>query len=115
MTINGEFDLKLAGTVRTLKCTFRAIETLEKKILNRGIVRTLSEFISGDISFSDVVNIIHVGLAANKDTRLSVEEIGDELIFNGGFDDAVQVCIELLTFAITGGKQGGHPDRLGKS
>lgn len=114
MTVNGEFEIKLAGTVRTLKCTFRAIETLEKKILNRGIVRTLSEMVSGDISFSDVVNIIHVGLAANKDTRLDTNEIGDDIISNGSFDQAVKVCIEFLTFAITGGNQGGKEDPLGK-
>lgn len=114
MAIDGEFDITLGGTVRTLKCTFRAIETLEKKTLNRGIVRTLSQLAQGDISFSDVVGIIHVGLAANKDTRMSADDIGDDIISNGTFGQAVTVATEFLTFAITGGQQSKSDNPLGK-
>lgn len=102
--INGEFTLDLAGKERVLKCNFRAIEALETRELKKGMIKTLAEISNGDIYFTDVVKIIYVGLAASKDTRLSEQEIGEAVLSEGKFGEAVKVCVEFLTYAITGGK-----------
>lgn len=100
--ISGEFHIELAGKKRTLKANFGCIEALETQILQKGIFETLTDAMQNKGRFSDIVAVIHVGLVANKDTRLSRAEVG-QAILDGGLVNFMETYIEFLTYCITGG------------
>ena len=102
--ISGEFEIELKGKKHTMKANFACIESLETKILNKGIFETLTEAMQNKGKFSDIVSVIQAGLAANKDTRLTRTEIGDA-IMQAGLIQYMEVYIEFLTYCITGGVQ----------
>lgn len=100
--ISGEFKIELAGQERTMKANFACIEALETQILNKGIFETLTEAMQNKGKFTDITAVIHAGLAANKDTRLNRQEVGQALL-EGGLVKYMEVYIEFLTYCITGG------------
>lgn len=102
--IRGEFTIKLAGQERTLKANFGCIERLETVILKRGLFDALTEALRGTPKFSDVVSVIHEGLVASKDTRLSRHEVG-EAIVNEGLINFAEIYVEFLTYCVTGGQK----------
>lgn len=102
--IRGEFKIQLAGQERTLKASFGAIETLETRLLKRGIMQALSEGMANQGTFTDIVAVIHTGLVAAKDTRMSMQEVGDA-IMQAGLINFIEVYVEYLTYCITGGQR----------
>ena len=102
--IRGEFSIELDGQARTLKANFDAIERLEGGLFNKPIVEKLYEAGQGRVAFRDVVTLIDIGLQANKDTRLSRNQIG-EAVLKAGMANYIKVYIEYLTYCINGGQE----------
>lgn len=102
--IRGEFKITLAGQERTLKSSFDVIEKLETQVLNKGIFETLQQAMANKAKFSDMVSVIHQGLVAAKDTRLSRAEVGAAMV-DAGMVTFMQTYIEFLTYCITGGRE----------
>lgn len=107
--ISGEFQIDLAGQKRTLKANFGCIEALETQILQKGIFETLTDAMQNKGRFYDIAAVIHAGLVANKDTRLTRAEVG-QAILEGGLVNYMETYIEFLTYCITGGvRSKGEP------
>lgn len=104
--ISGEFKINIAGQDRVMKANFACIEALETQILHKGMFETLTDAIQNRAKFTDIAAVIHAGLAANKDTRLSRQEVGQALL-EGGLVKYMEVYIEFLTYCITGGVKSG--------
>lgn len=104
--ISGEFKINLAGQDRVMKANFACIEALETQILNKGIFEALTDAIQNRGRFSDIAAVIHAGLVANKDTRLTRQEVGQALL-EGGLVKYMEVYIEFLTYCVTGGVKSG--------
>ena len=103
--IRGEFRFQLAGQERVMKANFDCIERLETVILHKGIFETLQDAMQNKAKFTEIVNIIHAGMSAAKDTRLTRAEVG-QAIMEEGVVNFVGPCIEFLTYCLTGGKKG---------
>lgn len=99
--LNGIFQLELAGSTRDLKCDFGVVEKLERQVYMRPIMEVLNEAINGKIQITEIVDTIRVGLEANKDTRLSRTEIGQEVLTRGAVT-FIEWYLQFLTYAITG-------------
>ena len=100
--ISGEFELELCGSVRTLKCNFGVVEHLERRLFEKPILIVLNDAIQGNIFFHQVIDTIQCGLHANKDTRLTREEIG-VYVQEKGIMSFLEWYISFLTYAVTGG------------
>ncbi len=107
--ISGEFKIKLLGQERVMKANFQAAEKLEKEVLKREISYVVLQASSYRISVTDIIDVIYVGLAANKDTRLKRDEIGEAVIAEGAAGFA-PVVIEYLKYFLTGGKEQVNSD-----
>lgn len=99
--ISGQFKIELAGQERTMVANFAFIEMVELQVVRKPISQLVSEAVSGSFSVSDLVDVITCGLKANRDTRLTRSEIGEEIV-KRGMVNFVKTYIEILTFAITG-------------
>lgn len=99
--LHGIFHLELAGQQRELKCNFSVVERLERQVFKRPIMEVLNSSINGAINITEIVDTIYVGLEANKDTRLSRDEIGQEVMQKGAVN-FVEWYLQFLTYAITG-------------
>lgn len=102
--IRGEFNIELAGQMRTIKVNFDAIERLEGGLFSKPIVEKLYEAAQGRVAFRDVVTLIDVGLQAAKDTRLSRNQIG-EAVLGAGMANYIKTYIDYLTYCINGGQE----------
>lgn len=98
MILDGKFTLELDGQERTLIANFLFIENLERRTLKKPILKLLSEAQEGMLGMSDVAEIIHAGLVANRDTRLTKNQIG-QLIF-GDYPNMFAFCVEMLAYSI---------------
>ena len=101
--LSGTFEIELCGSVRELKSNFKTNEKLERQVLKKPIMKALNDAIEGIIYFGDVVDVIVAGLAANGDTRLSRDEVG-EYIHKKGLNTFLPFYIQYLTFSLTGGE-----------
>jgi len=101
--ISGVFAINLLGQDRQLKATFGAIERLEESGVP--ILKRLYDATSIAPRFVDIVDVIWYGLAGNKDTRLTRDQIG-EAVLAEGLDKFAPVYIKFLTYCITGEKSG---------
>lgn len=99
--IGGKFNIELDGQTREMAANFGFVEMVEQMVINKPIVQLLDEAINGRMKLTDLVNVIHIALKANKDTRLTRDAIGSEII-RVGSTKFMQTYIELLTYAITG-------------
>lgn len=105
INISGTFKINLLGQDRDLKATFGAIEKLEENGLS--ILKRLYDASTIAPKFVDVVDVIWYGLAGNRDTRLTREQIG-EAILAEGLDKFAPVYIKFLTYCVTGDKTGSE-------
>jgi hypothetical protein len=111
--IAGQFKLTLGGRSVTLKSTFGAIEILEQDKFNRSIMAVFQELVATkQMSFSDMISVYEVGMAAYGDTRMTRSQIG-EAIFQDGAVNHIKPCLDFLTYCLTGGKESA-PDPMGK-
>lgn len=101
VNISGSFKINIAGQDRQLKATFGAIEKLEEQGIP--VLKRLYDASSVAPRFVDVVDVIWYGLAGNKDTRLTREQIG-EAVLSEGLDKFAPVYIKFLTYCVTGDK-----------
>lgn len=101
--IQGIFTIDLADDERRMKATFGAIEKIETNI--KPIMALLQDAMTYNTKFTDMVGVIHIGLAASGDTRLKRDEIG-EAVLNQGMASFMTPYVEFLTYCVTGGKEG---------
>lgn len=99
--MKGVFPIEIKRTQRDTLCSFFAIERLERSVFKRPIMAVLNEAINGGIYFHEVLDTILVGLSANKDTRFTRDEIGEEMASKGVLA-YTEWYIRFLTFAVTG-------------
>jgi hypothetical protein len=100
--VEGKFQVKLFDRERDIKCSFGAVERLESiHFKPRSIMQVLNDAVNGNFYLNDVVNVIYEGLKANGDTRISYNEIGEEVIKNGMVNYASTI-VEFLTYGISG-------------
>lgn len=99
--IGGKFKIDLAGQEREMAANFAFVEMVELQVIKKPISQLVNEAISGNFSVSNLVDVIACGLKANRDTRLTRSEIGEEIV-KRGMVNFVQIYIQILTFAITG-------------
>ncbi len=107
--ISGEFKVQLLGQERVMKANFKAAEKLEKEVLKREIAYVVLQASGYRIAATDIVDVIYVGLAANNDTRLKRDEIGEAVIKEGAANFA-PIVIEYLKYFLTGGKEQAATD-----
>ncbi len=102
--ISGTFELELGGKKRDLKCNFGAVEALEGAIIKRPLIALLNDALTGNIFFLHVLETVIQGLKSNGDTRMTREEIGQEML-EKGLDTFIPFFIEFLTYASVGSKK----------
>lgn len=107
MILDGKFTLKLGDQERTLIANFLFIEMLERRTLKKPILKILLEAQEGLLGMSDVAEILHAGLLANRDTRLTKNEIG-QLIF-GNYPGMFAFCVEMLAYSIGAEQEEDNP------
>ena len=83
---------------------FAFIEMVEQHVVKKPISVLVSDAIAGTFSVIDMIDVVDCAIKANKDTRLSREEVGEELIKKGVIH-FTKTYVDLLTFAITGEKE----------
>jgi len=99
--IRGEFPITIDGKEYSTKCNFELIERLERHVLNRAIFSALHDAMNGDILFTEIVDVIHAGMKAAKDARLSRNDLG-EALHKDGFQNHIAWYVDFLTYALTG-------------
>lgn len=99
--IQGVFKVYIDGKDREIKCTWGAIENLERYIIKKPIVSILSDSVNGIRSVSDVIDVIHQGLIANKDTRFNRDVLG-EYIIQQGVHNYIDVFDRFLSYGLMG-------------
>lgn len=99
--ISGGFPVTIDGEEYETVCDFGVIEKLERRILNCSIFEALHNAMNGAIRFSDVVDVMHTGMLAAKDTRLNRADLGKKL-HKSGFQNYVEWYVSFLTYALTG-------------
>ena len=100
--IRGVFPIDICGAVRDTKCNIGVAVKLEREIFGMAITKKLTNIVvNEDISIFDITHTIKVALEANGDSRLSFEEIGNDVILQG-VDKFSEWYITFLTYAITG-------------
>lgn len=100
--IAGTFTVNIGGSDREMKVTFGLVEKLERRIFQRPLFDLLGEASSRRFYISDVAVMIHEALAENGDTRLSLKQVGEE-IMKAGASKFAEVYVEMLVYALTGG------------
>jgi len=100
--LDGKITLELLGAERELVANFGVVEKLERQVLKRPIIRVLEGAANNnEIYFHEVVEAIMTGLAANRDTRFTRDQIG-EYVFKKGLSNFVTFYIEYLAMCLTG-------------
>ena len=108
--IEGVFSIDIGGSVRETKANFGVVEKLERQLFKRPILSVLNGALNGDIYISDIVDVIDISLRANKDTRLTREEIGQEVTQKGAIT-YTEWYLKYLTYLITG-DDSSEPDAV---
>lgn len=99
--IDGKFTIELDGQQREMVANFGFIEMVEQSVIKKPIIQLLDEAINGRFHVTDMVSVFHLGLKAARDTRLTRDVIGNEVVKRGSAN-FMQTYIEMLTYAITG-------------
>jgi len=98
---NGIFTITLDDQAREMAANFGFVEMIEQTVIKKPVIQLLDEALSGKFHITDMVSVFFIGLKANKDTRLTREQIGTEVVKLGSAN-FMQTYIEMLTCSITG-------------
>lgn len=99
--ISGVFPVDLNGQMRDTRMTLGVIESLERHIWKKPIAQVLSDATEGRVFCMDIIDALHIGLAGNKDTRLSREDLA-EIMIAAGTARFIPWFIEFLSYALGG-------------
>lgn len=98
--------VELSGKERELKASVDAVRRLRARTGERlfAFIRRFSA--QYDVDPADYAAIIHSGLSANKDTRLSYEDV-EEAVFSAGITPLYETCDKFLA-ALISSPEGGE-------
>lgn len=100
MNIKGIFPVEIDGVERDTKCTFDVVTTVERK-LGKPITQMLDEALNGRIYMSELVEVMHLGLKANGDTRFPYSELG-QIVTDKGLAFYNAWYLNFLTYVLVG-------------
>jgi hypothetical protein len=98
---SGKFEIELGETTRELVCNFNLIIHLERNVFGRPLLQVLEELLEQKYYMHEMVSTFYAALKENKDTRLSYEEIGSEIMEKGQIN-YLAPYITMITYAATG-------------
>jgi hypothetical protein len=107
--IDGKFYLEILDQKREMLASFGFIEMVEQSVIKKPIVQLLDDALIGRFSIYEMVTVFYCALKANKDTRLTRDQIGEEVAKRGAVH-FVKAYIELLTFSLTGATEIKNSD-----
>lgn len=99
--ISGIFQISCGDHLLEIKADTAALEAIECRAVKKPATQILEDIVNGRWYVTDIINIVHVGLLRNKDTRRSKVEIGD-LLMADGIINHLDVVSNYLVFATTG-------------
>lgn len=85
-----------------MKVTIGLAYRLEREIYRRPLIRVLKEALAGEPYVTDVYAFFHEALRENGDTRMSLEDVGEEILKIGGSSAVLPLYCEMLTYALSG-------------
>lgn len=111
--MNGMFSITLDDKQYEMLASFGFVEMVEQTVIKKPVIQLLDEALNGRFHITDMVAVFHIGMKANKDTRLTRDQIGNEIV-KVGSAKFMQTYIEILTCSITGQAELKPSDDLDK-
>ena len=101
--LHGIFSVEISGVEYDLKYDFGATEMLQNNVFKRPIMAVLNKTLEdgGAVSHGDIADVIMVGFARNKDSRLTRDQVGKE-IFEKGIVNFIGLYVKVLNYMVTG-------------
>lgn len=100
--LNNKVSITLCGADRDMRASFKTMRNIEVT-LKRPWAALGQMVAEGSYGIGDLAAIIHEGLLGNDDRRMSLDDVGEEILTQG-MGAVIQPVIEFITMGFKGTK-----------